>query len=222
MKKLLLIFLISFISCTKTDGINHYINQNLSEQELLDNGFYKYQRIALEGTVGNSEKTDISSEPTVSAKFNQVTIDVYSNVKPRIVSGLYRGPIPIFRDIPENDAKGKIVTYFFRNRKLYYKSIMTHPFNNDGKKELFKTKEDIKKYYSNLKINNEEVPLERLRNHNDSIGLRVKFIINNYESYFYLSDRNEMITYYLKEKKGNEDHLTWDFYNEDSSYKFVE
>ncbi|KAF2517751.1 hypothetical protein [Flavobacterium foetidum] len=222
MKKLLLIFLISVISCTKTDRINHYINQNLSEQELLDNGFYKYQRIVYEGIVDDHKDTDLSSEPTVASKFNQVTIDVFSNVRPRKVNGIPKGPINIFKDIPENDIKGKIVTYFFRNKKLFYKSIMTHPFNNDGKKELFKTKEDIKKYYNNLKINNEEAPLERLRNHNDSIGLRVKFIINNYESYFYLSDRNEMITYYLKEKIGNEDHLTWDFYDENSLYKFVE
>ncbi|GEM_PF-1360120 len=222
MKNLLLILLISLVSCAKTDKINHYINQNLSEKELLDNGFYKYQRIALEGIVDDFEKTNISSEPTISSKYNRVTIDVYSNVKPRIVNGIQRGPIPVFRNIPENDAKGKIVTYFFRNRKLYYKSIMTHPFNNDGKKELFKTKEDIYKYYNNLKIQNKEVPLERLRNHNDSLGLRVKFIINSYESYFYLSDRNEMITYYSKEKKGNEDNLTWDFYNENSEYKFIQ
>ncbi|MNY83672.1 hypothetical protein D3C86_2266040 [compost metagenome] len=50
----------------------------------------------------------------------------------------------------------------------------------------------------------------------------MKFIINNYETYFYLADINEMITYYSKEKIGNEDQLVWDFYNENSEYKFVE
>ncbi|MFB9079651.1 hypothetical protein ACFFLS_07165 [Flavobacterium procerum] len=222
MKKILLILLVSVVSCTKNDRINHYINQNLSELELLDNGFYKYQRIVYEGIIDDEKDYNLSSEPTVASKFNQVTIDVFSNVRPRKVNGIPKGPITIFKDTPENDIKGKIITYFFRNKKLFYKSIMTNPKNINAPKELFKTKEDIKKYYSDLKINYREVPLERLRNHYDSIGLRVRFIINNYESYFYLSDIDEMVTYYLKEKTGNEDQLVWDFYNENSLYKFLE
>ena len=222
MKKLVLILLILFISCSKSDKINHYLNKNLTERELLDNGFYKYQTIVFEGIIDEPKNTDLSSEPKVPAKFNQITIDVLSNVMPRKVNGISKGPLTIFKNIPENDIQGKIITYFFKNKKLFYKSIMTNPKNIDTQKELFKTKEDIKKYYSDLKVNYKEVPLERLRNHYDSIGLRVKFIINNYESYFYLSDIDEMVTYYSKEKTGNEDQLVWDFYNENSPYKFVE
>lgn len=221
MKNLLLIALISLISCTKSDKINHYLNEILTEQELLDNGFYKYQTIVFEG-IDDTKDTDLSSEPTVSTKYNQVKIDVFSNVMPRKVDGILKGPVTIFKDIPENNINGKIITYFFRNKKLYYKSIMTNPKYIDKEKELFKTKDDIKKYYTNLKISYKEVPLEKLRNHYDSIGLRAKFIINNYESYFYLADIDEMITYYSKERIGNEDQLVWDFYNENSEYKFIQ
>ncbi len=221
MKNLLLIALVSLISCTKSDRINHYLNEILTEQQLLDNGFYKYQTIVFEG-IDDTKNNDLSSEPTISTKYNQVKIDVFSNVIPRKIDGILKGPVTIFKDIPENNINGKIITYFFRNKKLYYKSIMTNPKYIDKEKEIFKTKDDIKKYYTNLKISYKEVPLEKLRNHYDSIGLRVKFIINNYESNFYLDDLNEMITYYSKERIGNEDQLVWDFYNENSEYKFIQ
>jgi hypothetical protein len=225
MKKLIGLLSILFIcSCAKKDNINHYINNKTTKKELIANGFYKYSMSYLEGSSEEEVKSIDSrkKDPTVPVKFDTIIIEAYSNVKPLIVNGVPKGPIPIFMDIPENDINGKIITYFFRNDTLEFKSILTSLYDKGEKKELFKTKMDIKKYYDNLKISNKEIPLEKLRNHNDSLGLRVRFIINNYESYFYLSDRNEMITYYLSKKRGDEDKLIWDFYDKNSPYKFIE
>ena len=87
MKKLILILFISLFSCSKSDNINHYLNKNLTEKELLDNGFYKYQTIVFEGLIDDKKDSNLSSEPTVPSKFIQVTIDVFSNVMPKKING---------------------------------------------------------------------------------------------------------------------------------------
>lgn len=224
MKKLIVLLLILFMySCVKNDNINHYSNQKVTKKELISNGFYRYSMTHLEGSSEKKLKFIDSSkeDPNVPIKFDTIIIEAYSNVKPQIINGIPKRPLPIFINTSENDTNGKIITYFFRNDTLEFKSIMMPIYARANRKEIFKTKTDIKKYYDSLKITNKEVPLERLRNHNDSMGLRVKFIINNYESYFYLSDRNEMITYYRSKKRGDEDKLVWDLYGKNSSYKFI-
>lgn len=213
---LLLISLLLFNSCQKIDRINHYTNELVTQKELADNGFYKYSMTGLEGIV-NEKHTLKDGDPVVPSKFTKFIMVVYTNIAP---TNNDKRPIPVFKD--SNAIKGKIITYFFKNDILEFKSIISPIDNNNQQKGLFKTKKDIEQYYKELKIPIKEIPLEKLRNHNDSIGLRSRFIINNYESYFYLSDRNEMTTYYIKDKKGNEDMLVWDFYNENSPYKYVE
>ncbi|MCP2028680.1 hypothetical protein L1276_003851 [Flavobacterium sp. HSC-32F16] len=168
-----------------------------------------------EGIV-NEKHTLKDGDPVAPSKFTKFIMVVYTNIAPTN----NKRPIPVFKD--SNAIKGKIITYFFKNDILEFKSIMSPINNNNQQKGLFKTKKDIEQYYKELKIPIKEIPLEKLRNHNDSIGLRSRFIINNYESYFYLSDGNEMTTYYIKDKKGNEDMLVWDFYNENSPYRYVE
>lgn len=221
MKKLALLILLLLSSCTKEDKINHYLNEKVTQKELLNNGFYKYTMNRSEGIIDDLNQFNVENgDPVIPSKFIEYRINVYSNISPMIKNGIARVPIPVFKD-NKDKIKGKIITYFFRNNILEFKSVMS-PITNEKQIELFKTKEDIKNYYNKLKVPIKEIPLERLRNHNDSIGLRIKFIINNYESYFYLSDGNEMVTYYLNKKIGNEDMLVWDFYNENSSYKFIE
>lgn len=221
MKKIIvLIIALILTSCLsrKKDNINHYLNQKVTQKQLLNNGFYKYAMTYLEGQQTERKINLGKEEPIIEEVYDTITMEVFSNVIPTKRDGILMGPTPIFNNSKKN-IKGKIITYFFRNQILEFKSVMS-PFGNNHE-ELFKSKNSIKRYYDSLKIPNQEIPLERLRNHYDSIGLRVKFIVNNYESDFYLSDRNEMITYYLNKKRGNEDKLVWDFYNKNSSYKFV-
>ncbi|MBF7093480.1 hypothetical protein IUY40_18265 [Flavobacterium sp. ALJ2] len=212
---------LSLISCGKRDTINHYLNEKITQGALSNSGFYKYTRDGSEGIVDSLNNLNLENgDPTISSKFTNYTMTVYSNIPPVIKKGITKGPIPVFKN--KSKIEGKIITYFFRNDILEFKSIISPPTIEKVQIKLFKNKEDIKNYYNNLKIPIKEISLEKLRNHNDSIGLRAKFIINNYESCFYLSNGNEMITYYLNKKRGNEDMLVWDFYNENSSYKFIE
>jgi hypothetical protein len=216
----IIILILTMISCTKKDTINHYLNNTVTQKELLDNGFYKYSMTYLEGE--SREKYIHDYEPTNPSHYDTVRVEVFSNIKPKKINGVPKGPLPIFNDSCKIENRNKIITYFFRNNSLEFKSIM-NPICSDTKiKDSFKTQIDIKKYYDSLKISYKNVPLERLRNHNDSIGLRVRFIINNFESYFYLTERKEMITYYKTKKRGNEDMLVWNFYKEDSPYEFIE
>jgi hypothetical protein len=218
---ILSIIVLSLFSCGKRDIINHYLNEKITQGALSNSGFYKYTRDGSEGIVDSLNNLNLENgDPTISSKFTNYTMTVYSNIPPVKKKGITKGPIPIFKN--KSKIEGKIITYFFRNDILEFKSIISPPTIEEVQIKLFKNKEDIKNYYNNLKIPIKEIPLEKLRNHNDSIGLRAKFIINNYESYFYLTNGNEMITYYLNKKRGNEDMLVWDFYNENSSYEFIE
>ncbi|MFB9079647.1 hypothetical protein ACFFLS_07145 [Flavobacterium procerum] len=146
----------AFFSCTKTDKINHYLIKPITQQELIDNGFYKYSY-----TYKIEDKDGIKD--TV-ASF--VEYELYSNVKPEIDNNGRIHPLQFLNmremdsierkkrfEYRQKDLNDRIITYLFRNDSLLFKDIRV--FSRDyPKKEIadLSTEEKIIRYYDSIQI----------------------------------------------------------------------
>ena len=208
---------IFLLSHTKKDLINHLLNENISENQLIKNGFYKY-----------------IEDPWINTDGDTMKMVAYSNVKPRLKNGIPTSPISIkknkvnleFVDYLKDTLKGKIITYFYRNDTLAYKELSYYFFEQHPNEHLFlKTEKTIDDYYSNLEIPSEKIWGKEIQSPQNLNNIHIKYTINNHETYFYLNnDQNytTIHTCYLK----NEDEtapIVWinRLYRETSPYKLV-
>jgi len=180
MRIIIILFIITLVSCGKKDKINHYLPDPITQQELLDNGFYKYSYV---DTVLKEDLYKYSYDFTYAYTHTRIdsivngdgihdTIkllirrDIYSNVKPEKnekgeifpthLCNFY-GKDTIKREVNtgylKDDLKGRIITYLFVNDSLEYKSIIVENFDKKNKEITdFTTKTKIIRYYDSLKI----------------------------------------------------------------------
>lgn len=189
------------ISCSKKDAINHYLNKKVTEKELVDNGFYKY---SVNITYQNEED---SKDPLIGKVFKNV---LYSNLKPQMGKDGKFYPIPFFSgnntkensDYVTKELDDRIISYFFVNNILEYKSIFVYEVNKNKKHIAdFRTKENIIKYYDSLKI-----PFKPIVEGKISTTSRTSlFLINNLKTRInYGREKNDiaydMLTNYVDDK----------------------
>lgn len=182
MKKIILpLLILSLFSCTKRDQINHYLNEEVTQEKLLEDGFYKY-------SYTYTYENDEDEKDTRNGKVYKSVI--YSNVKPKMEKDGKLYPIAFFGgnntkediDYLKNQLHDRIITYFFVNDTLENKSIYVYSANAKKNVADFTTKNNIIHYYDSLKI-----PIKQmLINHYDSIELPLRFRINRFETGFYI------------------------------------
>jgi hypothetical protein len=197
---ILSIIVFSFFSCGKRDTINHYLTQPITQQELVENGFYKYSYIYI---IDDEDKVDDTIKSIVK-------YDMYSNVKPERNKEGKLCPTQIWNIYSEDSIKAiknahylkkklnsRVITYLFRNDSLFYKNIEVPSFDNKHKEIVdFTSREKIIKYYDSLKISIKPV----IKNSKTGEIYTGQFMIDNYKTRFYFSEKEkyyEMFTNYL-------------------------
>ncbi|MCV9928761.1 hypothetical protein OIU83_13910 [Flavobacterium sp. LS1R49] len=71
---ILLITILSLFSCGKRDTINHYLTKPLTQQELAENGFYKYSYTYIiddEDKVDDTIKSIVNNETEIDKFYSQ-------------------------------------------------------------------------------------------------------------------------------------------------------
>ncbi|MEA9412501.1 hypothetical protein [Flavobacterium sp. PL02] len=197
---ILLIILLSLFSCRKRDTINHYLTKPVTQQELIDNGFYKYSYTY---TIDDKDKVDDTIRSIVK-------YDMYSNVKSERNKEGKLCPTQLWNFYNEDSIKEKknayylknkldsrVITYLFRNDSLFYKNIHVEVFDNKHKEIVdFTSRGKIIKYYDSLKISIKPV----IKNSKTGEIYPGQFMIDNYKTRFYFSEKEkyyEMFTNYL-------------------------
>lgn len=180
--------MLSFISCRKKDTINHFLTKPITQQDLKNNGFYKYSYTA---TLDDEDKVDDTIRSI--AKY-----DMYSNVKPERDKEGKLCPTQLWNfynedsikkrknlDYFKNELKSKIITYVFRNDSLFYKEINVQFFNKTQNIPGFTSWKNIINYYDNLKISVKPV----IKNFKTGEKYTDRFLIDNYKTRFYFSEK---------------------------------
>lgn len=180
MRIIIILFIITLVSCGRREKINHYLPAPITQQELLDNGFYRYSYV---DTINKEDLYKYTSNYTYAYTHTRIDSigngdrihnsvkllirrDIYSNVKPEKnekgqicpthLSNFY-GTDTIKREANmrylKDDLKNRIITYLFINDSLEYKSIIVEDFDKKDKEITdFTTKKKIICYYDSLKI----------------------------------------------------------------------
>jgi len=204
----ILVLILVFISCSKKDKINHYLVKPITQEELLDNGFYKYSYSTLYDSNGNTM--------TDTTKF-LVKYDMYSNVKPIKNDENQLCPTQLWhfyhedsiikkrnKNYLKNKLNDRIITYFFRNDTLLYKDIIVNSIDK-SRKEIadFTSLDKVIRYYEDLKISIKP----QIKNKETGEVYSNRFIIDNYKTRFYTEDNfYEMFVDY----KGDNYHAVLD------------
>jgi hypothetical protein len=187
---ILSIIVFSFFSCGKRDTINHYLTQPITQQELVENGFYRYSYTSIFDDKGN-KVTDTTRFP--------VKYDMYSNVKPQRDENGELCPTQLVKldneihvkeknNYLKNELDNRIITYLFRNDTLFYKNIVVYSINKFKKGIADLTsKEKIMKYYDSLKVSIKPMFDDKK---NDE-AKPFFFMINNYKMRIYYSEENQ-------------------------------
>lgn len=208
----LLIVVLTFISCQKKDTINHFLTKPITKQDLEKNGFYKYSYIA---TSDDHDKIDDTIKSI--SKY-----DMYSNVKPEINKEGKRCPTQLWNfdkedsikkrknlDYFKNDLKSKMITYLFRNETLFYKEIDVDFFDKSHNQTPgFTSWKKIINYYNSLKIPITPV----VKNTNTGELYTNLFLVDNYRTRFFFSEEEKyygMFTNYLNNFTYYDIRLHW-------------
>lgn len=203
------------VSCSKKDNINHYLNMKVTEQELIENGFYKYSYTYNEKEYEAFEESQvyesdyelelIKKEELSRAKFKDslkkfgkiYKYELYSNVKPHKSEDGKLYPTLLFKAYNdevqekerikyiENELENRVISYHFVNDTLRYKSIYVY--------KIDKKKKHIPNFGTKEKItqyyDSLKIPivpiLEGTRSTKEYTTL---FYINNYKTSIYYAD----------------------------------
>jgi hypothetical protein len=196
----ILITILSLFSCGKRDTINHYLTKPITQQKLIENGFYKYSYTYI---IDDKDKVDDTIRSIVK-------YDMYSNVKPERNKEGKLCPTQIWNiysedsikaiknaDYLKNKLNSRVITYLFRNDSLFYKNVYVEDFDNKHKEIVdFTSREKIIKYYDSLKISIKPV----IRNSKTGEIYEAQFMIDTYKTRFFCSEGNKsynMFTNYL-------------------------
>lgn len=208
MKTTYILFLVLiFISCTKKDRINHYLTKPVTQEELINNGFYKYS-----STYVPDDEYKIENNTTSVIKFN-----MYSNVKPKKNDEDQLCPTQLWhfyredsikekknKDYLKNKLNDRIITYLFRNDTLIYKDIIVFSIDKSRKEIVdFTSLDKIISYYHGLKISINP----QIKNKETGEIYSNRFTIDNYKTRFYTENNSyEMFVDY----KGDNYHAVLD------------
>ncbi|MBS7230992.1 hypothetical protein KHA90_08145 [Flavobacterium psychroterrae] len=184
------------MSCYKTDKINHYLNKIISPEELLNNGFYKYSYI---NTIDDDDKINDTIKSIIK-------YEMYSNVKPEKDEDGKLYPMSLFNNKKQdsiavnkrdnyikNDLNNRIITYIYRDNKIFLKSIIVNSIDKKEKIVDLTSEEKIINYYDSLKI-----PIKLIFEGKKSTkNHHTLFLINNYKTrIYYYNQGYEMLTNY--------------------------
>lgn len=189
MKIKMFLLIALFVACQKKDKINHYINEKVTQQDLIKNGFYRYSYSTMYDDKGNKRDT---------TKF-LVKYDMYSNVKPERnekgeicptqllkYTNLDSTQKAIHNNYLKKDLNNRIITYLFRNDTLFYKNIVVYSLDKSRREIVDLTnKEKIVKYYDSVKV-----PIKPLLESNNSMNTSM-FLIGNYKTRIYYSQNEK-------------------------------
>lgn len=211
-KSIFVLLIIVLTSCAKEDKINHYSNKKVTELELIENGFFKYTNTL----TTEDDPNDPDDDSFAGKTFTQV---LYTNVKPQKQEDGKLYPVPIFKYDPNfsneqleeranyiKELDNRIISYFFINDTLTYKSI--HVFSmNENKSNIvdFRTKEKIIKYYDSLKVSIKPI-IEGKRSTEKHPTL---FWINKFKTRIYYGERLD-ISYDLLTNYVGDEMPYWD------------
>jgi hypothetical protein len=199
MNKIILpLLILSLFSCTKRDQINHYLNEEVTQEKLLEDGFYKY-------SYTYTYENDEDEKDSLNGKVFKYVL--YSNVKPQRQDDGKLYPVAFFGgnntkddvDYLANQLDDRIISYLFINDTLEYKSIFVYSVNKNKKHIAnFTSKENIINYYNSLKI--QIKPL--IDGKNSTKEHTTLFLIDNYKTRIYFERypgvAYDMITNYGK------------------------
>lgn len=185
MKLTVILMTFVLVACGKKDAINHYVPNPITQQELSENGFYKY-----------SYTDTIDDVKNKSTNRYIVKYKMYSNVRPESkgnalcptqIVGFYKSDsVKNKQSIQyiKNQLNNRIITYLFRNDSLFYKNVVVFPHDREIEEIAdLSSEEKIKKYYSDLKI-----PVSIIIEGNRSKkSYPTLFRINNYKTSIYYS-----------------------------------
>jgi hypothetical protein len=203
---ILLITVLSLFSCGKRDTINHYLTKPVTQQELIDNGFYKY---SYTDTIDNKDKI----KDTVRLI---IRYDMYSNVKPEINKKKEVCPTQLVRfyredsikekrnhDYLKNKLNDRIITYLFRNNSLFYKNIVVKSLDKPQKEIAdLTTKEKIIRYYDSLNIPIKPIFENEFKKHPSL------FLIDNYKTRIYYLEKEKYYDIFINYINGDSYHNT--------------
>lgn len=196
----LILIIVSFFSCTKTDNINHYLTKKITGSKLEENGFYKYSYTSI---LDDEDKIDDTIRSVIK-------YDMYSNVKPEKNAEGLLWPTKIWGFYREDSIKEKnsndyikeklhnrIITYLFRNDSLFYKNIQVLTLDK-SRNEIadFTSRKKIIKYYDSLKISIKPMVKNSISNE----IYPTQFMIENFRTRFFFSEEKEsynMFTNYM-------------------------
>ncbi|WP_310554554.1 hypothetical protein [Flavobacterium sp.] len=196
---ILILFVILFTSCGKTDKINHYLNEKVTESELVNNGFYKY-------SYTYNYLNDENEKDSLNGKVYKYVL--YSNVKPQRQKDGKLYPVPLFKynhlekvQLEErirfvtDELDNRVISYLFINDILDFKSIYVYSVNKH-KKDIadFTTGKGILDYYKKQKVAFKQ-KLGGIKY--GKIEFPYRFRINNYETGIYILKFNDTISYQM-------------------------
>jgi hypothetical protein len=199
MNKIILpLLILSLFSCTKRDQINHYLNEEVTQEKLLEDGFYKY-------SYTYTYENDEDEKDSLNGKVFKYVL--YSNVKPQRQDDGKLYPVAFFGgnntkddvDYLANQLDDRIISYLFINDTLEYKSIFVYSVNKNKKHIAnFTSKENIINYYNSLKIQIKPL-IDGKKSTKEHTTL---FLIDNYKTRIYFERypgvAYDMITNYGK------------------------
>ncbi|EKT3967336.1 hypothetical protein NTJ12_002423 [Flavobacterium psychrophilum] len=217
---------IALTSCTKQDNINHYLNEKITEEQLIENGFYKY---TYADTI--TEEDDINGPVGTIFKY-----ELYSNVKPQRQDDGKLYPFQLFGNSKldkekleeklnyvTNELDKRVITYLFVNDTLDFKSIFVFWIDKNNKEIVdFTSEKKILEYYKNQKVSVKQ-RLGGIKYGKDKMEFPYRFRIGNYESGIYIlkdpgKDGYQMITVYENVKENEETQYTFRHINPDGVY----
>jgi hypothetical protein len=146
---IIVILAIFFNSCSKKDKINHYLNEKVTELELIENCFFKY-------SYTYTYENDEDEKDTLNGKVYKYVL--YSNVKPQKQDDGKFYPTTFFgtnkskENIAylENELDDRIITYRFVNDTLSSKFIYVYSIDKHNKQiPDFTSEKSILNYYKN-------------------------------------------------------------------------
>ena len=191
-----LLMALIFMSCHKTDIINHYLIKKIDVKELIENGFYKY-----------SYSDTIENEDNIKDTIRSIIkYDMYSNVQPAKSDDNESYPTQLW-NFNHDDSKikqtnsnylkeklnNRIITYLFRNDSLFYKDIIVFSIDKSQNKIAdLTTKEKIIKYYNDIRI-----PIKPIYSNNKAIEKYPKeFLIDNHKTSI-ISDGEDFYEFFV-------------------------
>ncbi|ENA1795602.1 hypothetical protein ABF176_002449 [Flavobacterium psychrophilum] len=236
--KTVIILLFFIVSCSKKDSINHYLNEKVSEQELIENGFYKYSYTYNEKKLDEIDytynyesyfeskiysKKEVLSETKFKdslKKFGKIyKFELYSNVKPHKKENGKLCPTSLFKAYDDKVQEKERINFLvneIENRVISYRffnDVLT--YKSIYVYEVDKSKKHIPDFSTQKKI----------KHYYDSLKIPIVPILEGtrstkkYTTLFYINKYKTSIEY-SKHTKPSYNILT-NYYNNETDLGYL-